>query len=55
MTQLGKGEIVLVSVKWQPGSMKTPYRWQQILDLPNRVNVANLARVGPNKEWCNCG
>lgn len=33
--------LTLVSINWQGA------------DLPNKVNVANLAKVGPNPRFCN--
>lgn len=29
-------------------------QWDGAADLPERVNVANLAKVGANRRFCNC-
>lgn len=38
------GSITLAKIKWLNGA-----------DMPEKVNIANLAIVGANSKFCNCG
>ena len=42
LTPLGRDGTILARIEWQGA------------DMPGRVNTANLARVGPNRRFCNC-
>ncbi len=28
--------------------------WDKNEDLPHKINIKNLAKVGPNRKFCNC-
>jgi len=40
---VGGGSLQLAQIKWY-----------KEVDMPDRVNIKNLAKVGPNTKFCQC-
>ena len=49
----GRGTVTEIK-ELSPGCVLARVAWEQSADLPERVNVANLAKVGANRRFANC-
>lgn len=46
----GRGEIIELK---DYGVILATIKWFKGTDLPDKVNVGNLAKIGPNSKFCN--